>query len=100
LKNTRGVGVLAHAAAFTRGILARARIEKRWQNGTDAESCSRLPPRRALRPSHLRPHRRRSGAFLPAQLEPRSPAKGLASAVDRVEEVARWDVRPVSDATS
>lgn len=78
-------------------ILARApEIEKRWQNGTDAESyfvCL------------LAAHFTTVATFVPTDVDQRIrqhgwatlSGKGLASAVDRVEEVARWDVRPVSE---
>jgi hypothetical protein len=78
-------------------ILKKApEIEKRWRKGEDAESyfvCL------------LAAHFTTVATFVPTDVDVRirqlawSALSGrpLASAVDRVEEVARWDVRPVSE---
>jgi len=78
-------------------ILKRApEIEQRWKKGEDAEGyfvCL------------LAAHFTTVATFVPTDVDVRIrqlawsalSGKLLASAVDRVEEVARWDVRPVSE---
>jgi hypothetical protein len=78
-------------------ILKRApEVEQRWRKGEDAEGylvCL------------LAAHFTTVATFVPTDVDQRIrqhawsalSGKPLASAVDRVEEVARWDVRPVSE---
>jgi len=80
-------------------VLSRApEIDRRWRKGEDAEDyfvCL------------LAAHYTTVATFVPTDVDQRIrqhawaelSGKRLASAVDRVEEVARWDVRPVSERT-
>lgn len=78
-------------------VLKRApEIEQRWRKGEDAEGYFVLL---------LAAHFTTVATFVPTDVDVRirqlawAPLSGrpLSSAVDRVEEVARWDVRPVSE---
>ena len=78
-------------------ILKKApEIEQRWRKGEDAE---------AYFVALLAAHFTTVATFVPTDVDQRIrqhawselSGKRLASAVDRVEEVARWDVRPVSE---
>lgn len=78
-------------------VLERApEIDQRWQRGEDAESYLAL---------QLAAHFTTVATFVPTDVDQRIrqhawatlSGRALASAVDRVEEVTRWDVRPVSE---
>lgn len=78
-------------------ILKKApELEKRWRNGEDSEGYL---------VALLAAHFTTVATFVPTDVDQRVrqhawaelSGKRLVSAVDRVEEVARWDLRPVSE---
>lgn len=80
-------------------ILEKApELEQRWKKGEDAEGYF---------VALLSAHFTTVATFVPTDVDQRIrqlawaelSGKRLASAVDRVEEVARWDMRPVSERT-
>jgi hypothetical protein len=96
VKNTASWALAIEPPLASIDILRKApAIEQRWQKGEDAEGyfvCL------------LAAHFTTVATFVPTDVDQRIrqhswaalSGKLLASAVDRVEEVARWDVRPVS----
>lgn len=97
VKNTAPWALALEPPLASIAILKRApEIEQRWRKGEDAEAYFVLL---------LAAHFTTVATFVPTDVDQRirqhvwAPLSGrpLASAVDRVEEVARWDVRPVSE---
>ncbi len=97
VKNTASWAFAIEPPLASAEILKRApEIDQRWKKGEDPEGyfvCL------------LAAHFTTVGTFVPTDVDQRIrqhawselSGKRLASAVDRVEEVARWDVRPVSE---
>jgi len=97
VKNTAPWALALEPPLASVEILKKApEIEQRWRKGEDAEGyfvCL------------LAAHFTTVATFVPTDVDQRIrqhawselSGKRLASAVDRVEEVARWDVRPVSE---
>ena len=97
VKNTAPWSLTLEPPLASVEILKKApELEQRWRKGQDAEGYF---------VALLAAHFTTVATFVPTDVDQRIrqhawselSGKRLASAVDRVEEVARWDVRPVSE---
>ena len=97
VKNTAPWAFALTPALPAVAVLERApAIDQSWQRGEDAEGYLTLM---------LAAHYTTVATFVPTDVDQRIrqlawatlSGRALASAVDRVEEVARWDVRPVTE---
>ncbi len=99
MKNTAPWAIALEPPLASIAILEKApELELRWKKGEDAEGYF---------VALLSAHFTTVATFVPTDVDQRIrqhawselSGKRLASAVDRVEEVARWDMRPVSERT-